>query len=217
MSSSSLITELAGVSGTVPTLPSAGARMGAVGQLVYTAITSLDGFIHDAGGGFEWAAPSAEVHRYVNDLERDIGTHLYGRRMYEVLVAWETLPTEHEPDYIGDFATIWRRAHKVVYSSTLDSVSSENTELERSFDPGAVRALIAASDHDVAIGGAQLAASALAAGLVDVLHQFVTPVVVGGGQPWLAADVRLDLELRDEHRFADGVVHLAYGVVDRQT
>ena len=105
----------------------------------------------------------------------------------------------------------------MVYSSTLDSVSSENTELERSFDAGAVQALTAASDHDVAIGGAQLAASALAAGLVDVLHQFVTPVVVGGGQPWLAADVRLDLELRDEHRFADGVVHLAYGVVDRQT
>ena len=191
--------------------------MGAVGQLVYTAITSLDGFIHDADGGFEWAAPSAEVHRYVNDLERDIGTHLYGRRMYESLVAWETLPTEHEPDYIRDFATIWRRAHKVVYSSTLDSVSSENTELERSFDAGAVQALTAASDHDVAIGGAQLAAVALAAGLVDVLHQFVTPVVVGGGQPWLAADVRLDLELRDEHRFADGVVHLAYGVVDRRT
>ena len=186
-----------------------------MGQLVYIAITSLDGFIHDADGGFEWAAPSSEVHQYVNDLERDIGTHLYGRRMYETLVAWETLPTEHEPDYIRDFATIWRRAHKVVYSSTLDSVSSENTQLEHSFDPDAVRASTAASDHDVTIGGALLAATALKAGLVDVLHQFVTPVVVGSGQPWLAADVRLDLELRDEHRFADGVVHLAYGVVDR--
>ena len=161
-----------------------------MGQLVYSAITSLDGFINDAGGGFEWAAPSVEVHQYVNELERDIGTHLYGRRMYEALVAWETLPTEHEPDCIRDFADIWRRAQKVVYSSTLESVSSENTRLERSFDADAVRELVKASDHDVAIGGAQLAASALAAGLVDVLHQFVTPVVVGAGQPWLAAGRR---------------------------
>lgn len=183
-----------------------------MGQLVYTAITSLDGFIHDADGGFVWATPSPEVHRYVNDLERDVGTHLYGRRMYDVLVAWETLPTENEPEHIRDFATVWRRARKVVYSSTLESVSSANTTLERSFDPEAVRALTAASDHDVVIGGAQLAAAALRAGLVDVLNQFVVPVVVGGGQPWLPARVHLELELRDEHRFTDGVVHLAYAV-----
>ena len=186
-------------------------------KLIYSTIATLDGYVADADGNFDWGAPDEGVHAFVNDLERPIGTYLYGRRMYEVLVAWETLPTDNEPDHIRDFAAIWRRAHKVVYSSTLDSVSSENTELQSSFDAGAVQALIAASDHDVAIGGANLAASALTAGLVDVLHQFVTPVVVGGGQPWLAADVRLDLELHHEHRFADGVVHLAYGVVDRQT
>jgi dihydrofolate reductase len=181
-----------------------------MGKLVYAALASLDGYVADAGGGFDWAVPDEEVHAAVNDLERAAGTHLYGRRMYEVLVAWETMETAGEPAVIQDFARIWRAADKVVYSSTLASPSSARTRIERVFDPEAVRALKDAADRDVTIGGPALAAQALRAGLVDELHLFLSPVVVGGGTPALPGDLRLDLVLLDERRFGSGVVQLHY-------
>jgi dihydrofolate reductase len=179
-------------------------------DLVYAAITSLDGYINDAQGEFEWAAPDEEVHAYVNDLERSIGTYLYGRRMYDVMKVWETLPTGDEPAVMGDYAAVWKAADKVVYSTTLAEVSTTRTRLERVFDPEAVRAMKTAATTDVSIGGAGIGAAALRAGLVDVLHQFVTPVVVGGGTSWLPDGLHLPLTLVHEHRFAGGVVHLQY-------
>jgi dihydrofolate reductase len=181
-------------------------------RLVYSAISSLDGYVADEQGGFDWAAPDEEVHAHVNDLERPVGTYLYGRRMYDVMAVWETMPTTDEPAVIRDFAEIWRAAEKVVYSTTLDSVSTPRTRLEREFDPAAVRALVDSADRDVSIGGPHLAARALEAGLVDELHLYLTPVLVGGGTRSLPDGVRLDLELLDEHRFGNGVVHLHYRV-----
>jgi dihydrofolate reductase len=184
-----------------------------VGELVYSAITSLDGVVADADGHFEWAEPDEEVHAYVNDLERTVGTYLYGRRMYQVMVAWETMHTlPDQPAVARDFATVWQAADKVVYSTTLPAVSSARTRLERTFDPDAVRQLKASSDRDLSVGGPGLAASALRAGLVDQVHLFVNPVVVGSGTPALPAGIRLDLELLDERRFGNGVVHLHYRV-----
>lgn len=179
-------------------------------KLVYSAIASLDGYVADADGRFDWSMPDAEVHAAVNDLERAVGTHLYGRRLYEVLVAWETMETEGEPEVIQDYARIWRAADKVVYSSTLTEVASARTRIEPVFDPDAVRALKAAGDRDLAIGGPTLAAHALRAGLVDELNLFLSPVVVGGGTPALPPGLRLDLQLAGERRFANGVVHLHY-------
>lgn len=181
-------------------------------KLVYTAITSLDGYVADEDGRFDWSMPSEEVHAAVNDLERGVGTHLYGRRLYEVLVAWETMDTAGEPDVMRDFAQIWRGADKVVYSRTLEAVSSARTRIEREFDPAAVAALKAQASSDLSIGGPELAAVALRAGLVDELHLFLSPVVVGGGNPALPAGVRLDLELLGERRFANGVVHLHHAL-----
>jgi dihydrofolate reductase len=186
-----------------------------VARLVYSAIASLDGYVVDADGSFDWAAPDEEVHAFVNDLERPIGTYLYGRRMYEVMRFWETAPTRAAPgapgaapDMAADFAELWQAADKVVYSTSLAAVSTARTRLERSFDADAVRKLVAAADRDVTVGGPTLAAAALGAGLVDELHLFLVPTVVGGGTRALPDDVRLDLELVDEHRFASGVVHL---------
>jgi dihydrofolate reductase len=179
-------------------------------DLVYAAITSLDGYVNDAQGAFEWAAPDEEVHASVNDLERPIGTSLYGRRMYEVMKAWETMPTEGEPAAVQDYAALWKATDKVVYSTTLADVETSRTRLERTFDPDAVRAMKAAASQPLAVGGPGLAARALAAGLVDVLHQFVTPIVVGGGTGWLPDGLRLPLTLVGERRFASGVVHLEY-------
>jgi dihydrofolate reductase len=183
-----------------------------VARLVYSAIASLDGYVVDADGSFDWAAPDEEVHAFVNDLERPIGTYLYGRRMYEVMRFWETAPTHPDPgaapDAAADFAELWQAADKVVYSTSLAAVPTTRTRLERTFDPGAVRELVAAADRDVSVGGPTLAAAALGAGLVDELHLFLVPTVVGGGTRALPDDVRLDLELVDEHRFAGGVVHL---------
>jgi dihydrofolate reductase len=179
-------------------------------DLVYAAITSLDGYINDAQGEFEWAAPDEEVHAYVNELERPIGTSLYGRRMYEVMKVWETLPTEGEPRVMQDYAEIWKGTDKVVYSTTLADVETPRTRLERTFDPDAVRAMKAAATADLSVGGAGLGAHALAAGLVDVLHQIVTPIVVGGGTGWLPDGLHLPLTLVGERRFASGVVHLHY-------
>jgi dihydrofolate reductase len=183
--------------------------------LVYSAIASLDGYVVDAEGSFDWAAPDEEVHAFVNDLERPVGTYLYGRRMYEVMRFWETAPPlgtqpQTVPEVFADFAGIWRAADKVVYSTSLPAVDTARTRLERSFQTDAVRQLVAAADRDVSIGGPTLAAAAIRAGLVDDLHLFLVPVVVGGGTRALPDGVRLDLELVDEHRFAGGVVHLQY-------
>jgi dihydrofolate reductase len=183
-------------------------------KLIYSAIASLDGYIEDASGSFDWAAPDAEVHAFANDLERPIGTHLYGRRMYETMVYWETAPTSGATDDAihNDFATIWQAADKVVYSTTLTAPASARTRIEPVFEPDAVRKLKASAERDLSIGGAAIAAEALRAGLVDELHLLLVPVIVGAGKPALPDDVRLSLELLDERRFANGTVYLRYRV-----
>jgi len=180
-------------------------------KLIYSAITSLDGYVADEDGDFDWAKPDAEVHAFVNDLERPIGTHLYGRRLYEVMIGWETMHTlpDQTPQTL-DFAAIWQAAEKVVYSRTLDTVLTARTRIERDFDPEAIRRLKAEADRDISIGGATLAGEAIRAGLVDELHLLVNPIVVGGGMPSLPDAVRWTLELLDERRFANGVVYVRY-------
>jgi dihydrofolate reductase len=178
-------------------------------KLIYTAITSLDGYIEDADGKFDWAAPDPEVHAFVNDLERPVGTHLYGRRMYETMAVWQTVGLEPGlPAVEADFAEVWRALDKVVYSRTLDAVSTPRTRLEHEFDPQAVRRMKEAADRAIGVGGPGLARHAFAAGLVDEVHLFVVPVVIGGGKPGLPRGVRVDLELLDERRFGNGVVHM---------
>jgi len=180
-------------------------------KLIYSGITSLDGYVADADGNFEWSVPDEEVHTFVNDLERPVGTYLYGRRMYEVMVAWETARTlADQPPFMQDFAEIWQAADKIVYSKTLQTVSSARTRIERDFDPAAVRQMKATAGRDITVGGPDLAAQALKAGLVDEYHLFVAPIVVGGGKQFLPDAVRLKLELLDERRFGNGVVHLRY-------
>jgi dihydrofolate reductase len=181
-----------------------------MGKLIYSAITSLDGYVADERGEFGWAAPDEDVHAFVNDRERGIGTFLYGRRMYEVMRFWETADLDGEPAVFRDYAAIWRAAGKVVYSTTLPAVTTERTRLERGFDPDAVRRL--KDGGDVSIGGPHLAAEALRAGLVDECHLYLNPVVVGGGNRALPDRVKVKLQLVDEHRFGNGVVHLAYRV-----
>jgi dihydrofolate reductase len=183
-------------------------------KLIYSAIASLDGYVADENGNFEWAAPDEEVHAFVNDLERPIGTYLYGRRMYDVMRYWETAPTTgDEPAVMRDFAELWHAADKIVYSRTLETASTAKTRIERDFDPEAVRVLKASAERDLGIGGSHLAAQALAAGLVDELHLFFHPVLVGGGNRALPDGVHAQLELLDERRFGSGVVHLNYRVV----
>ena len=177
-------------------------------RLIYSVIMSLDGYIEDESGDIDWAAPSEEVHAFVNDLERPVGTYLYGRRMYETMAGWET-DTYGSSAATRDFAEIWRAADSV-YSHSLERVSSQRTRLERTFDPQAVGRLKAEADRDLTIGGAGLAAQALAAGLVDECQLLVTPIVVGGGKRGLPDGVRLTLELAEERRFASGVVFLRY-------
>jgi dihydrofolate reductase len=177
-------------------------------KLIYAPIVSLDGYVADEHGNFDWAAPDEEVHAAVNDLTREIGTHLYGRRMYEILVAWETI--DDDAPVIRDFAQIWRAADKIVYSRTLETPSSARTRIEREFDPEAVRRLKEQADRDLTIGGPELAARAIEAGLVDEYHLFVNPIAVGGGNRCLPDGVRVRLELVDERRFGNGVVHLRY-------
>lgn len=180
-------------------------------KLIYSAITSLDGYIEDEDANFDWAAPDEEVHTFVNDLERPVGTYLYGRRMYEVMVAWETMHTlPAQPPFMQDFAHIWQAADKIVYSRTLETVSSARTRIERDFDPEAVRQIKASAERDIIVGGPDLAAQAIKAGLVDEWHLFVAPIVVGGGKQSLPSNVLLKLELLDERRFGNGVVHLRY-------
>jgi dihydrofolate reductase len=181
-----------------------------VAKLIYSAITSLDGYVADESGNFDWAAPDEEVHAFVNDLERPVGTYLYGRRMYDVMAVWETMADPSPP--MRDFAEIWRAADKVVYSTSLDDVSSARTRIEREFDPEAVRQLKATAERDLGVGGATLAAEAIRAGLVDELQLFLNPVLVGGGTQALPGGIRVDLELLEERRFEGGVVYLQYGV-----
>jgi dihydrofolate reductase len=182
-----------------------------VAKLIYSAITSLDGYVADEDGNFDWAAPDEELHSFVNDLERPVGTYLYGRRMYDVMVYWETAHTlADQPPVVQDFADIWQAADKIVYSTTLETVSSARTRIERAFDPEAVRQMKAAAGHDITVGGPDLAAQAIEAGLVDEYHLFLTPIVVGGGKQSLPDTVRVELELMDERRFGNGVVHLHY-------
>jgi dihydrofolate reductase len=177
-------------------------------KLIYTAITSLDGYIEDDEGRFDWAAPDAEVHAFVNDLVRPVGTELYGRRMYETMAVWQTVGDEPGlPAAEVDFAAMWRAVDKVVYSSTLDAVSTPRTRLEREFDPKAVRRMKEETGRDISVGGPGLAQHAFRAGLVDEVHLFLFPIVVGGGKPGLPRGVRVDLELLDERRFGNGVVH----------
>jgi dihydrofolate reductase len=179
-------------------------------RLIYSAIASLDGYVADERGNWDWSRPDEEVHMFVNDLMRPLRTHLYGRRMYEVLLAWEDLDTTNEPSCIADFKDLWRNAEKIVFSRTLGSVSTSRTRLEQDFDVDAVRQLKQSSGHDILIGGPELAARAINAGLVDEIHLLLAPVAVGGGKKALPSDVRLDLELRDVHRFGNGTVHLSY-------
>ncbi len=177
-------------------------------MLVYSVIASLDGYTADAEGKFDWAEPDEEVHAFVNERERGIGTYLYGRRMYETMASWETVPLAGQSQPTRDFAEMWRAADKVVYSTTLTAASSARTRIEPRFDPAAVRAL--KQRGDVSVGGPGLAASAIKAGLVDEYHLFVTPVVVGGGTAVFPDGVRVGLDLVDEHRFASGVVYLRF-------
>jgi dihydrofolate reductase len=180
-------------------------------MLIYSAIASLDGYVADVEDNFDWAVPDEEVHAFINDLERPVGTHLYGRRMYETMVGWETDPTlaDRSP-LMRDFAEIWQAADKIVYSRTLERVTIARTRIERDFDPEAVRQMKAAAGHDLMVGGPDLAAQAIEAGLVDEWHLFVAPIVVGGGKQFLPNNVRLKLELLDERRFGNGMVHLRY-------
>jgi dihydrofolate reductase len=183
-------------------------------RLIYTAIMSLDGYTADEAGSFDWAAPDAEVHGFVNDLERDVGTYLCGRGLYETMVFWETAPTDDPDGDIGhDYARIWQAADKVVYSTTMESVRSRRTTLEHAFDPEAVAATVARLDRDVSIGGAHLAAEALRAGIVDEIRLFRVPTIVGGGNAALPDGIRLDLELRDSRAFAGGTTYAAYAVM----
>ena len=180
-------------------------------RLIYSAIASLDGYVADEDGNFDWAVPDDEVHAFINDLERPVCTYLYGRRMYETMVAWETMDTGPDQRPVThDFAEIWRAADKIVYSRTLETVSSARTRIERDFDPEAVRRMKARAKRDISLGGPELAARAFEAGLVDELHLFVVPMVVGGGKRSLPDSVRLRLELLDERRSGSGMVYLHY-------
>jgi dihydrofolate reductase len=182
-----------------------------VARLVYSVIASLDGYVADEDGNFDWAVPDEEVHTFINDLERPVGTYLYGRRMYEVMVGWETDPTlADQSPVMRDFAEIWQAADKIVYSKTLEAVSTARTRIERDFDPEAVRQMKARAGHDILVGGPELAAQAFKAGLIDECHLFVVPMVVGGGKRFLPDNVRLQLELLDERRFGNGMVYLHY-------
>lgn len=184
--------------------------MGPMGQLIYSAIASLDGYVADRDGNFDWSAPNEEVHGFINDLERDVGTYLLGRRMYEVMSAWESWDTTGEPPVIQDFAQIWQRADKIVYSTSLAAPTTARTRIERSFSPDTVRELKDGTDGKISIGGANLAAHALQNGLVDECQIFLNPVAVGGGLRFLPDGMNLRLELLEEHKFGNGVVYLRY-------
>jgi dihydrofolate reductase len=179
-------------------------------RLIYSGIMSLDGFIADEHGEFDWSAPTEEVHAFVNERERPVGTYLYGRRMYDVMVAWEDFDLSEQPPVARDYAEIWRAADKVVYSTTLAAPASARTRVERHFDADAVRRLKAAATSDISIGGPELASHAIRAGLVDEYQFFLSPVIVGGGVPFLPPGSKAGVRLLDERRFSNGVVYLRY-------
>ena len=188
-----------------------------MGKLIYGITTSLDGFVADENGNFDWAVPSEEVHACVNDVVRNVGTSLLGREMYEVLKIWEQIPTEGTNEFMdgpseamNDYARIWRGVHKVVFSSTLSEVETANTTIERDFNPEVIRKLVAESDRDTDIGGPTLAAEAIKANLVDDYHQFIVPMLIGSGRHWLPKDVKNQLKLVDLRKFENGFVHLHY-------
>lgn len=183
-----------------------------MGKLVYSMITSLDGRIADERGDYDWAEPDEQVHGFVNDLERSVGTYLLGRRMYDVMAVWDTLPLHDQPQVMRDFAEIWRVAGKIVYSTTLEAVRTRRTRIHRGFEPDAVRKMKDAAEHDLVIGGADIAAEAFRNGLVDECSLFVAPVAVGGGTRALPDGVRLHLDLLDQRRFDSGFAHLRYRV-----
>lgn len=185
-----------------------------MGRLVYASIGSLDGYIADREGHFDWSAPDEEVHSYLNKRDRAVTAELYGRRLYEVMQVWETYGTS--PDATGverEYGEQWRGRPKAVFSTTLSSVGTSRTTLFRQFDPAQVRGFVDETEGDVSIGGPELAAQALQAGIVDVVEYYANPVIIGGGTPWLPSDLRLDLRLVEHHRFARGVMHLAYEAV----
>ncbi|OEV02998.1 dihydrofolate reductase family protein [Streptomyces oceani] len=182
-----------------------------MGRLIYSTIASLDGYMTDKEGNFDWAEPDSEVHAYLNDLERPIGTYLYGRRTYDVMTCWETDPSLAEQGSVmRDYAELWQAADKVVYSTTLEAPVTTRTRLERSFEPEAVRRLKTSTERDLSVGGADLAKQAVRAGLVDEYHLYLVPILVGGGTTIFPEDVRVPLTLREERRFAGGMVHLRY-------
>lgn len=182
-------------------------------HLIYSALSSLDGYIEDQDGNFDWAMPDEEVHRFINDLVRTVDTHLYGRRMYETMMVWETDPNlAADSPLTQDFAEIWQAANKIVYSKTLAAVATRKTQIERNFDPEVIQQLKKTAQRDILIGGPELAAHAFRSGLIDEYHLFLTPIIVGGGKQFLPHQVRLELELLEERRFRNGMVFLRYRV-----
>jgi dihydrofolate reductase len=180
-------------------------------KLIYSMITSLDGYVADETGAFDWAAPDDEVHAFVNDIERPIGTYLYGRRMYETMRYWESVHDEPGQSPVSlDFADLWQAADKIVYSASLQAVTTQGTRLERAFDPDAIRDLKRTAERNISVGGPTLAAHAIGAGLVDEYQLFVNPIVVGGGTAAIPSRMRIPLKLADERRFRNGVVYLRY-------
>jgi dihydrofolate reductase len=188
-----------------------------MGKLIYLITTSLDGFVADKNGNFEWAEPSEEVHAFVNDIVRNVGTSLLGRNMYEIMQVWDAIPTEGTSgpmdgpsEAMNDFAKIWRAAKKIVYSTSLSDVTIANATIKRSFDPYTIQKLVAESDKDFDIGGPRLAAEAIKAGIVDEYHQIIVPQLIGSGNYWLPKDVKSQLKLVDLRKFENGFVHLQY-------
>jgi dihydrofolate reductase len=188
-----------------------------MGKLIYFMTTSLDGYIADKNGNFDWAVPSEEVHTFVNDIVRNTGMFLFGRNMYETMKVWDDIPTEGTSgpmdgpsEAMNDFARIWRTAKKKVYSTSLTDVVTANTTIEKTFDPNSIKKLVAESHKDFGIGGPHLAAEAIKANIVDEYHQFIVPIIIGGGNFWLPKDVKIKLELVDSRKFENGTVHLQY-------
>ena len=182
-------------------------------HLIYSAISSLDGYIEDRDGNFDWAMPDEEVHTFINNIERSVGTYLLGRRMYEIMMVWETDPNlAAESPLMQDFAQIWQAANKIVYSRTLATPSTRYTKIARTFNPEAIEELKKTVQHEIAIGGAELAAHAFRAGLIDECHLFLIPIIVGSGKPSLPDNVRSELELLEERRFGNGTVYLRYRI-----
>lgn len=191
-----------------------------MGKLIYLITTSLDGFAADKEGSIDWTVPSEEVHAFVNDVLCNVGTFLLGRKVYEIMKVWDVIPTEGTneamdgpSEAMNDFAKIWQAARKIVYTTTLSNVDIANATIERSFDPNTIRKWLAGSEKDFDIGGPQLAAEAIKAGIIDEYHHIIVPVMIGGGTSWLPQGVNASLKLVDVRRFENGFVHLQYGMV----